>query len=173
MGLAALAALSLGACAAMGPEKDIAVTMPDGERATIIAHEQSVPDFFLSRDGMKINYIVRGEPTDKQRAAVAAVEKACRLYVGVVRPSNLVAVIANGAVYATAGYIGLNLGARAFAGADPVQYGRYGAAASGFAGAANGVVTIGGQTYTYENCGREVFDLFPHYGVHVLQKSPY
>ena len=89
------------------------------------------------------------------------------------RPSNLVAVLANGALYAVAGYVGVGLGATAFTGAKFSEYGRYGGVAGAFAGSANGVVTLGGQTYTFENCGREVLGLFPGYEVKVLQKSPY
>jgi hypothetical protein len=85
----------------------------------------------------------------------------------------LVAVLSQGVLYAAAGYVGVGIGAHAFTGANATQYAKYGAAATGFAGAANGMVTMGGQTYTFENCGREVLALFPNYEVRVLNKSPY
>ncbi len=163
----------LGACATQGERINIPITMPDGERATIVANNQSAPDWMLAQGSLKVNYLVKGDVTAKQIAAVVEAERACRIFTGTVRPSNLVAVLANGALYAAAGFVGVGLGAKAFTGVSSSAYGKYGAAASGFAGAANGIVTLGGQTYTFENCGREVLTLFPGYEVKVLQKSPY
>ena len=163
----------LNACATQGERINIPITMPDGERATIVAHNQATPDWMLARDSLKLNYIVKGGVTAKQLAAVATTEKACKIYTDTVRPNNLVAVLANGALYALAGGIGVGLGSQAFAGARFSEYSQYGAAASGFGGAANGIVTTGGQTYTFESCGREVLTLFPGYDVRVLNKSPY
>ncbi|MBU6388752.1 hypothetical protein KGQ72_02685 [Patescibacteria group bacterium] len=170
---AILVSLMLGACAGVGPATKIGVTMPDGEKATIVAHNQSVPDWMLAKDKLALNYIVKSDVSAKQLAAVAEAERACRIYTGTVRPNNLVTVISNGAIYAIAGGIGVGLGAKAFPGAVYREYQRYGAAAGLFAGAANGMVTLGGQTYTFENCGREVLALFPGYDVKILQKSPY
>ena len=170
---AILVSLALGACASVGPARGIPVTMPDGEKATIVAHNQSVPDWMLNRNKLALNYIVKGNVGDEQLAAVAATEKACRIYTKTVRPSNLVAVLSGTVLYATAGYIGVGVGARALVGTVPHQYAVYGAWATGMAGTANGIVTLGGQTYTFENCGREVLALFPGYRVQIIQKSPY
>ncbi|MFA5996204.1 MAG: hypothetical protein WC790_00560 [Candidatus Paceibacterota bacterium] len=163
----------LGACAGPGPRVNISVTMPDGERATIVAHQQAVPDWMLDRGKLALNYIVKGEVGAKQLAAVAETERACRIYTDTVRPSNLVGVVSSGVLYAAAGFIGVGIGSQAFTGAVQSEYATYGAWASGVSGTANGVVTLGGQTYTFENCGREVLGLFPGYEVRVLNKSPY
>lgn len=161
----------ISACAGPGARTEIPVSMPDGEKMTIVAHKQTVPDWMLDRDNLALNYVIMGEMSAKQLAAVAEAERACRLYAGTVRPSNLVNVMSQGALYALAGYVGVGIGSQAFAGAIKGQYAKYGAWATGTAGLANGAVTIAGQTYTFENCGREI--LPSHYGVRVLQKSPY
>lgn len=172
--IAILASVMLGACATQGDAVRIPVTMPGGEKATIVAHNQSTPDWMLAQDKLKINFVVRGDVSPKQLAAVSETERACRIYTGTVRPSNLVAVLSSGVLYAVAGYIGVGFGAHAaFKGAKLAEYGKYGGYASGFAGAANGIITLGGQTYTFENCGREILGLFPGYDVRVIQKSPY
>ena len=163
----------LDACAGPGALTRIPVTMPGGQKATIIAHNQSVPDWMLSKKKLALNYMVRGDVSPVQLAAVAESERACRIYTDTVRPDNLVAVFSSGVLYAGAGYIGVGLGSHAFSGAVHAQYARYGAWATGVAGTANGVITLGGQTYTFENCGREIFDLFPEEEIRVLQKSPY
>lgn len=165
--------LLLGACASVGPATKIPISMPNGEKATIVAHSQSVPDWMLARDGLKLNFVTKGDLSSKQLAAIAETERACRIYTGTVRPNNLVAVLSNGIIYTLAGYIGVGMGAKAFTGANHRQYAKYGAWASGAAGLANGVVSLGGQTYTFEACGREVLSLFPEYDVRVLLKSPY
>lgn len=170
--LSATVALSLGACAP-GEVTRIQVTMPRGEKATIVAHDQTVPDWMLSRDKLALNFIVKGDVSSEQLTAVSEAERACRIYTGTVRPNNLVAVLSQGALYATAGFVGVGLGSQAFAGVNSLAYGAYGAGASGMAGLANGTVSLGGQTYTFENCGREIFDIFPDYKVRILQKSPY
>jgi len=171
--IAILASIVLTACAGPGAKTNILVTMPNGEKATIIAHKQSVPDWMLDRDKLAFNYMVKSEISEKQLAAVAEAERACRIYTNTVRPSNLVGVVSSGVLYAAAGFVGVGIGSQALTGAVQSQYATYGAWASGVSGAANGTVTLGGQTYTFENCGREVLALFPGYEVRVLQKSPY
>lgn len=167
--VAVLAALVLTACATQGERREIPLTMPGGERATIIAHDQSVPDWMLDRETLKLNYIAKGEVTAKQLAAVMEAERACRIYTGVVRPSNLVAVLANGALWATSGFVGLGLASGAFPRAVQSEYAEYGGVAGAFSGMAGGIVSTGGKVYTFENCGAEVFHLFPGY-VRVLRK---
>lgn len=151
----------------------IPLTMPGGETATIVAHNQRVPDWMLRRKNLVLNFIVKGNVSQEQLAAVAETERACRIYTKVVRPNDLVAVLSSGVLYAAAGFGGVGAGSQMFSGASFIEYGGYGAAADGVAGLANGVISLGGKTYTFENCGREVLALFPGYGVHVIQKSPY
>ncbi|MFZ3043792.1 MAG: hypothetical protein WA058_01650 [Minisyncoccia bacterium] len=175
--IAILASVLLTACAGPGPRKEIPLTMPGGEKATIVAHNQMAPDWMLDRNKMALNYVVKGNINEKQLAAIAETERACRIYTDTVRPSNLVAVLSGGALYALAGYIGVGLGSRALAGAVQSQYAKYGAWASGVAGAANGVITLGGQTYTFDNCAMNVVgvfpEIFPGSKVRILTKSPY
>ena len=165
----------LDACAGPGALTRIPVTMPEGQRATIVAHNQHAPDWMLAKNKLALNYIVKGDVSATQLAAVAETEHACRIYTDTVRPNNWVSVLSSGVLYAAAGYIGVGLGSHAFSGAVHAQYARYGAWATGVAGTANGVITLGGQTYTFENSGREVLEsMFPEeYKVWVIQKSPY
>lgn len=166
----------LGGCATQGDLMKIPISMPNGEKATIGAYNQSVPDYWLDRDKLKANFLVKGDISSTQLAAIAEAERACRIFTGTVRPSNLVAVLSSGVIYAIAGATGLYWGSAAFTGATQVyrnQSAEYGAWASGTGGAANGLITLGGQTYTFENCTREVLALFPGYEVKILQKSPY
>lgn len=173
-GLAILLVALLVGCAGPGALTKIPLTMPNGEKATMVAHNQVWPDWMLDRDTLALNYIVRGDVSEKQLAAVARVEDACRIYTGVVRPNNLVAVLSQGTIYGLAGAAGVGLGAIwGFPGAIFDQYAKYGGTAGGLAGTANGVITLGGQTYTFENCGSQVLGLFPSYDVRVIQKSPY
>ncbi|MDO8566936.1 MAG: hypothetical protein Q7R58_02175 [bacterium] len=163
----------LGACAGPGMRTEIPLAMPGGETATIVAHNQQAPDWMLARDSLALNYIVRGGVSEGQLAAVAETERACRLYTKTVRPHNLVAVLSSGILYAAAGFAGVGAGSQVFAGAKFLEYGAYGAGATGVAGVANGIISLGGQTYTFENCGREVLGLFQGYEVRVLNKAPY
>lgn len=173
--IAILASIFLTACAGPGERMQIPVTMPgtNGGKATIVAHNQQVPDWWLDQGQLALNFMVKGDVDNDKLLAVAEAERACRIYTGTVRPSNLVAVLSGGALYALAGGIGVGFGSQAFPGAVQSQYQYYGAMASGTGGTANGVISLGGQTYTFENCGRELFDLFRGYEVRVLHKSPY
>ncbi len=166
----------LDGCATQGDLVKIPITMPNGEKGTIGAYNQRVPDYWLDRDKLKANFLVKGDILPKQLAAVSEAERACRIYTKTVRPSNLVAVASSGGIYLLAGATGLYWGTAAFTGATQVyrnQSAEYGGWASGTGGAANGLITLGGQTYTFENCTREVLALFPGYEVKILQKSPY
>lgn len=167
----------LSACATQGPPEKIQETFPRGEVITLVVHDQQVPDWWLDRNQLKLNYLVKGgEVSQEQLAAIAKTEKMCQLFTGKVRPSNLVAVVSSGVIYALAGATGLYFGTAAMAGATQAyrnQSAEYGAYASGTGGVANGLITLGGQTYTFENCGREVLASMPGYEVKVLQKSPY
>lgn len=177
---AILAALVFVAgCATQGAQKLIPVSMPDGQggvvNANIVVHPQNVPDWMLSQSKLKLNYIIRGDLNPAQLEAVANAEVACRIFTNDTR-SNLVAIVSSAGVYALAGAVGLYFGSGAFSFATKVyqrESAMYGASASGFSGAANGLITMGGQTYTFENCGRELLALVPANGVKVLGKSPY
>jgi len=169
-----LAILVLSGCATQGERVQTTITYPDGETITIVAHEQSVPDMWLKKSSLKLNYMVQGNVTTKQMEAVARTERGCHEgYSAIVRPSNLVNIVANGLLYGVAGFAGVGLGSQAFAGAKLTEYGLYGLGASGAGGVANGIVSSGGQTYTFESCGREALSIVPQYGVRVLNKSPY
>ncbi len=167
--VAVLAVLLIAGCATQGDAVRIGITMPDGERATIVAHNQSVPNWMLARESLALNFIVKGDVSAKQLAAVAETERACRIYTGTVRPNQLVAVLSSGVLYAIAGGIGVGLASQAYPRAVMSEYARYGATTGGFAGMANGVVNLGGQTYTFENCGAGVLSLFPGYDVRVIR----
>ena len=173
LGLTGLAMLTLSACAGPGALTRISADLGDGRLATIYAHDQQVPSWMLATDQLALNYIVKGEQTESQLAAIAGAEKSCRLYTRTSRPNELVAVVSNGTLYAIAGFVGVGLGSQAFVGTSFKEYGEYGAGASGFSGAANGVVQIGGKVYTFQNCGRELFELFDIQDVRILQTSPY
>lgn len=149
--------------------------MPDGSSATIVAHDQQVPDYLLDAGRAKLNFMVKGNLTESQLAAVLSVEKACRVYTDTVTPNDLVAVVSGGVIYAVAGFVGVGVGSQALAGsAKWLEYGPYGAAASGMGGAANAFISNrSGRTYTFQNCGREALGLFSQYDVRVLQKSPW
>jgi hypothetical protein len=172
--VAVLAFALLSACATQGPLETIQETFPRGEVITLGVHNQSVPDYLLDQQKLQLNFLIKGKGVSaEQLAAIAKAEKLCRFYTGKVRPSNLVAVVSSGIIYAIAGGVGLGLGSQAFQGAVASQYARYGAEAGGFSGAANGVITLAGQTYTFENCGREVMEALPGYQIRVLNRSPY
>lgn len=172
-GLAVLAALVLAGCASTGGGRtEIVGSVGSNKTYTIVAHNKSLPDWMSPSD--QLNYVVKGKGVSaEQLRAVSDVERSCRLYTDAVHPSKLVAVLSSTAIYALAGYVGVGSGAHAaFKGASFSEYGKYGGAATGLSGAANGTITLGGRTYTFENCGREVFGLFPETGVRVLNKSP-
>ena len=176
--IAILASITLlAACAGPGELTRISLTDENGRPATLVAHNQMVPDYMLDRDQLALNYLVRGEVSEKQLVAIAEAERGCKLFTKTVRPSNLVAVISSGVIYAAAGGIGLYFGSAAFAGATHTyrnQSAEYGAYASGTGGIANGLITLGGQTYTFENCGVQVITkLFPSAGLTIMQRAPY
>lgn len=176
--IAILASITmLSACVGPGALTKIPLTDENGRLATLVAHNQIAPDWMLDRDQLALNYLVRGDVGEKQLAAIAEAERGCRIFTKTVRPNNLVAVISSGVIYAAAGGIGLYFGSAAFTGATHLyqrQSAEYGAKVSGAGGVANGLITLGGQTYTFENCGVQVITkLFPSAGVSVVQKAPY
>ena len=169
----ALCALALTACAGPGELTKFTGEI-DGQTYTLVAHNQQVPDWMLATDKLALNFVVKGDVTERQLAALASAEHSCRIYTKTVRPNELVAVLANGTLYGIAGFLGTGTGSQAFTGANFTDYGLYGGAAGFAGGVANGIVQSGGKTYTFENCGREVMSLFPQYSnLRILQKSPY
>ena len=69
----------LAGCGA-GELVKIPVSMPDGEKATIMAHNQRAPDWMLAQNSLALNYVVKGvDVLPKQLAAVAETERACRI----------------------------------------------------------------------------------------------
>jgi hypothetical protein len=166
----------LAGCCGPGELTKIAVNMPGehGGKATIVAHNQWAPDYLLDRKKLAFNYMVKGDVSEEQSAAIDKGERGCRIYAGTVRPSNFVTVLSDAGLLALLSGGGVALGARAFSPAVHTnQYGAYGAGAGGGAGTASGIMSLGGQTYTFENCGSNLFALFPGYEIRILQKSPY
>ena len=162
------------ACASQGERRLILFTMPDGEKATIVAHNQVVPNWMIDSDTYALNYMIAGgAPTEKQFAAVEKAELACREYARVVHPHDSMTVLVDAVIFGAAGAAGGGIGAIAFPGAIIGQYAMYAAASGGFFGAGYGALTLGGKVYTFENCGREIMSRFPNYKVQVLLKSPY
>lgn len=166
--------LLTSACASQGNRMLIPISMPGGEKATIVAHNQVYPNWLIDKDTYKLNYLIVGqEPSNKQFAAIDEAERACRKYTGAVHPLDSVVVGTDALIYGAAGAAGGALGSLAFSFAKEIQYAIYAGASGGSFGGAYGLLTLGGKIYTFENCGREVMGSFPTYGVRVLQRAPY
>ncbi len=165
-------ALFVSGCASQGERKLIPLTMPDGERATIVTHQNYVPKW--ARLGSAISYVVSGEsPTSKQLEAVSRVEEACAELTRITHPHNLVTLTWDATIFAASGFLGGYLGSLAFPGAIASQYGTYGAAAGGAFGIPYGAITLSGKDYTFQNCGREMLHRFPAYKVQPIIESVY
>lgn len=176
IGFAAILIMALltTACASQGERVLISVSMPDGEKATIVAHNQVFPNWMIDKDTYKLNYIILGKaPSDKQFAAIDEAERACREYTGVVHPLDSITVATDAIIFGAAGAAGGGIGSLAFPFAKAAQYAMYAGASGGFFGGAYGALTLGGKVYTFENCGREVMGRFPAYKVQVLLRTPY
>lgn len=167
-------ALFTAACASQGKRVEMPFTMPDGEKATIVAHNQLVPNWMIDSDTYGLNYIMSGgkEQTEKQYAAVNETERVCREFTTVVHPHDAVTVLVATLMFGGAGAAGGGIGALAFPGAIIGHYAMYSAASGGLFGGAWGALTLGSKIYTFENCGREVMSRYPRYGIQVLLKSP-
>ena len=173
-GVATLAMVLLAGCFGPGEMRTIPIEMPDGSKATILDHNQMVPDWMLSSDKLALNVLVPGEVTSSQSRAIDEAEKKCRIHAQTVRPSKWVSVGASTVLYGIPEAAGAAAGVQAFSGAiDTAAYVSYVGGVAGGGGFANGVFTLGGQTYTFEDCGRELFDLFKQFNIRVLIKSPY
>lgn len=158
-------------CVSQGERVLTRVTMPDGEKATIVSYNNNVPKMFLRDYAM--SYIVGGEsPTDKQLAAVTEVERACTEHTRIVHPHIAVTIGTYAVLFGAGGAAGGALGALAFPGAIVGQYAEYAAAAGGTFGAVYGGTINSGKNYTFQSCGRELLSRFPKYGVRATIDSP-
>lgn len=167
------ALLAVTTACSHGERRFIEVKMPDGERATIVAHNRQVP-IWLDPTNQELNFLVKGgTPTRTQLDAVLAATKACRQFTETVHPDRWVDLFAAMGIFGAAGAAGGGIGSLAFPAADAWLYAAYGGASGGLFGGAWKAITLSGNTYTFENCGREVMSLFPNYGVRVLMQSPY
>jgi len=164
----------LSACAGPGARTEIPFTLPSGKTGTLVVHDRQVPSFLIADEERALNYMYTGERSKENLDAIAVAENTCRLYVGKAHHSNLVAILSSGVLYSIAGGIGVGLGSQAFNGAVFSEYAEYGAAASGFSGAANGIITLGGKNYTFQNCGEVVLNADTRYKeIKIMRDSPY
>lgn len=176
--LAILAMLVLGGCATSGQRVEIPITMPNGSSATIYTQNETMPTWTRSLDSFQLSFVVKNKATGEQLAAVAALDKGCKIQTKAAHPHMMVSIIANGLLYGTAGAVGLYFGSGALPGvARGMQnaYGEYGGVASGSSGVASGVVSSSGRKYTYENCAANTLALFQEYArdIRILNSSPY
>jgi hypothetical protein len=143
----------------------------DGQQGVIVARDEKLPGWFPGT-GETASYVVTGgaTPSERQTAAILAAETACKRYMET-RPNELVAMLTSGILYGVFGGIGLGIGAEAFAGTNAREYFRYGAAASGFTGMANGLVTSGGREYEYAGCLNAIIP--DTTGVRAIFESPW
>jgi len=166
-------ALTLSGCFSSGKAVRIPVDMGSGVHKTIVAHNRVVPEYLIADGKRSLDFIYEGELTQTQLTAIAGAEKACRIYTGTVHPNQLVAVLMSGVLYGAAGFVGAGAGSQVWVGAKFVEYGAYGGAAGALGGIANGIITLGGRNYTFQNCGRELFGDEPQFKIKVLISSPY
>ncbi len=147
--------------------------MPDGERATLGTSNNWLPTWAYRTGGYRLNFLVRGDLTPKQLEALNRVATACQEYTKIKHPLDVVTLGTDAAIFGGFGALGGYLGSLAFPYAISGQYAKYGAATGGAFGAGWGLTTLAGKNYTFQSCGREVFDLFPKYGVKVPISSTY
>lgn len=177
LGIGLIATSLLAACASQGRETRIALPpMPRGEQACMVAHDLKVPNWMVADSKRKLDFYTLSscnEITAEQLQAVASIEQMCRVYTGTVHPSNLVAVASGTILYTVMGAVGVGTGSQAFPGASFRRYAMYGGLAAGFSGGANSMITLGGKSYTFQNCGREFLARFQQYGVSGIISSPW
>lgn len=173
-GLAVMATLMLGACAGPGARVEIPFTLPTGKTGTLVAHNRQVPSWLIADNGYALNYMYTGELSKDKLAAVAEAERACRLYTGTVHPSNLVAVVSGGFLYGVIGFPIGGLASKAFTGAQFNEYAKYFSIASAGGGLSNGIITLGGKSYTFQDCGEVVLSSDSAYkDIKILRDNPY
>ena len=168
----AICALLFTGNANAGGLTEKSVTMPDGRSATIIAHEQILPNWMIPISSLHMNCLVVGDVTKEKLAMISKVEDMSRNYTKSVTPNAFVSVSTNTLLYTAVGYIGVGLGSMAFPTVIPRQYAWYGAAATGFVGLANSLISLGYKNYTFEIFGQQFFAQNQGFGITVLIKSP-
>lgn len=174
--IAVLAILVLTGCAGPGQRKEIALTVPpvDGgrgpDRLTIVVHDRQVPTWLLDRDKLALNYLVKGPAvSEKQLAAVKAVEGACREYSRLSRPHPAVTIGIHSLLFGITNGFGLRIASEAYRGTRADEYWRYGSVTGAVSGAASGLVLSGDQKVSpFEDCGEEVFFAAPR-GIRILR----
>ena len=161
--------LALSGCT-QGDMVKIPVTMPHGERLTIVDHDQKVTDWLVGTSKLALNYVVYKDVTTDQIAAVTAVETACRTHTKNVRPNDLVSVGFNSLLSASTGWIAGGLASKAFPNRQFSSYAQYTSATEGFGVAASGIVSLSSKVYTFENCSETIFSMDPQYEIRLLRK---
>jgi len=157
-------------CANQGARVEIEFTMPRGEVNTIVANDQTLPNWLMSVREWRMNYLVKGKVTDEQRKAVAIIEDVCRKYTKVVQP-NVVAEMASNAVLMGAfSALGVGIGAHYLAkNIDENAYAKYGGIVGAASGAASGVMAGGGRLYTIQTCLRDIANANSQYGIRAMR----
>lgn len=149
------------------------ITMPGGEKRTLVHFNHKLPTVLRGRDSFTFSYLIAEEsPTDQQLKATAVIWGHCRDHVDIVHPDRIVTVMVHGVLFGAAGAAGGALGALAFPTAIVGQYAQYGAASGGMFGLAYGATILTGELYTFQNCARDLFNEFTNYGIKVLLESP-
>ena len=194
-GLFALCAFLAG-CMGPGKPVDIDINLPvathsatqsaygsvDPQKAicsklTIHTYNRQVPAYLLATDKLALSYITNCNSATNASAAVDQANVGCRLYTKANRPSDLVAVIVGTTVYAMSEFPFALGGASLFNHAKILQYGGNAASEEGGGGFGNGIVSLGGKVYTFDNCGKGVFESATRAGndfnIVILEESTY
>ena len=168
-----ISSLLTAGCAMQDEMIKTRITMPRGEKVTLVHFNHKLPTMLRGRDSFTFSYLIKEEsPTEMQLAAVATVWGHCREHVDIVHPDRIVTVMVHGLLFGAAGAAGGALGALAFPTAIVGQYAQYGAASGGLFGLAYGATILTGELYTFQSCARELFADLPAYGVKVILESP-
>ncbi len=174
--------LGLSACASPGERVriDLDLPGPQGGHITASVCNQHVPDALIAPSKRCLNFFAKRYLSNAEIATLTAPDGPigktstfCRTIEDKAHPNRFVAIAFNGVLYGFVGFLGVAAGSQAFAGADFLQYGQYGAGATGMAGVANGILTTGARDYTFAACSREVLEAFSGYGLKVFMKLPY
>lgn len=174
-GLAMLASVVLlGACAGPGERKEIQVLVPQleagkpADEVILVVHDRQVPKYWLDRDRVALNYLVKGKVSEGQKNAVDAVEKGCREYAKLANSHPAVTIGSHALLFGSLGAIGGAWASNAFPRTHAGEYAEYVGKLGTTSGAGSGIVYGGGErVYSFENCGEEVLRKAPR-GVTVL-----
>lgn len=149
------------------------VTEPKIRHLVIHAHNRIWPAYLQATDKLVLDYITDQYSALNAADAVAIVEKQCRIYTKDTRPNDLVAVLIGTTVYGASEFPFMVAGSSVFRGAKVLQYGAYGSASEAGGGFGNGIISLGGKLYTFQNCGRGIFERAKDFGIVILDQSPY